>query len=291
MAEDTLQNREDLLQAIFESTQDAIIILDDKMCCLRANPSAGIITGIPNEQLVGRFLPDFVDTCFDLPAAWSAFIQTGRFAGEVAIKHIEGGFRTVEATGIANILPGQHLFIGHDITERKQSEIVLQDAKEELEAATKELRQQNGELLQTQTALLDSEEKYRTLFEHSLDAIILTDPRGGGRIISANPAACQMLGWSEEELIGKGREIMFDLEDPVVLALLKERAHSGSAKAQLIYKRKDGTSFPGEISTSLFTDRKGEPRAINIIRDISERKRADESLQQSEEKYRHLVEG
>ncbi len=128
-----LQDREDLLRAIFESTQDAIIILDGKMRCLRANLSAGTITGLPHEQLVGQLLPDFVDAGFDLSAAWSAFIQTGRFAGEVAIKHIGGDFRTVEATGIANILPGQHLFIGHDITERKQNEEALRWNKERAE--------------------------------------------------------------------------------------------------------------------------------------------------------------
>jgi PAS domain S-box-containing protein len=45
------------------------------------------------------------------------------------------------------------------------------------------------------------------LFEHSMDAIILSDPQDGGKILSVNPAACQMLGWLEDELIGKRRDV------------------------------------------------------------------------------------
>jgi len=99
------------------------------------------------------------------------------------------------------------------------------------------------------------------LFDHSMDAIFLNDPRDSGKILSANPAACRMLGWAKEELIGKGRDVMFDLEDPALSNLLGERTRSGSAKAQLTYRRKDGTTFPGELSTALFTDSNGEPRA------------------------------
>ena len=99
-------------------------------------------------------------------------------------------------------------------------------------------------------ALRQSENRYRMLFDHSTDAIILSDPRDGGKILSANPAACLMLGWAEEELISKGRDVMFDLEDPAVSNVLEELIRSGSAKAHLTYKRKDGTTFPGELRNS-----------------------------------------
>ena len=127
-------------------------------------------------------------------------------------------------------------------------------------------------------ALEESEKRYRMLFDHSTDAIILSDPRDGGKIISANPAAYRMLGWAEDELIGKGRSVMFDPEDPEVSDLLEELLRSGSAKAQLTYRRRDRTTFPGEMSTALFTDSNGEPRAVIVIRDITERKRAEETL-------------
>jgi PAS domain S-box-containing protein len=139
-------------------------------------------------------------------------------------------------------------------------------------------------------ALQKSEKRYRMLFNHSMDALILSDPRNNGRILSVNPAACQMLGWTEEELIGKGREIMFNREDPTVSNILSELMRSGSKKAQLTYRRKDGTTFPGEMSSAFFIDSDGEPRVVVIIRDITERKRAEEALRLSNNYNRSLIE-
>jgi PAS domain S-box-containing protein len=139
-------------------------------------------------------------------------------------------------------------------------------------------------------AVSESEKRYRMLFDHSTDAIILSDPRGGGKILSANPAACQMLGWEEEELVGKGRNVMFSLEDTAPNDVLNELQQSGSAKAQLIYRRKDGTRFPGELSTALFTDSNGEPRVVSIVRDITGRKKAEEALRLSNIYNRSLIE-
>jgi len=127
-------------------------------------------------------------------------------------------------------------------------------------------------------ALRESEKRYRMLFDHSTDAFILSDPRGCGRILSANPAACRMLGWTEKELIGRGRDVMFNLEDPAVSDVLDELMRTGSTKARLTYTRKDGTTFPGEISSAFFTDGNGDPRVVIIIRDITERKLAEETL-------------
>lgn len=136
----------------------------------------------------------------------------------------------------------------------------------------------------------ESEKRYLMLFDHSKDAIILSDPRKGGKILSVNPAACRMLGRKEEELIGRGRELMFDMEDPAASDVLNELMCSGSVEAHLTYRRKDGTKFPGELSTTLFTDSNGEPRAVIIIRDITERKKAEEKLRLASKYNRSLIE-
>ncbi|WP_231591861.1 histidine kinase dimerization/phosphoacceptor domain -containing protein [Methanosarcina sp. WH1] len=126
--------------------------------------------------------------------------------------------------------------------------------------------------------LMDGETLYRMIFDHSIDGIILTDPRDDGKILSANLAVCRMLGWTEEELVGKEHDAILDLQEPSLSALLDELILSGSARAQLTYRRKDGTTFLGEASMVFFMDCNGEPRTVSIIRDITERKQTEKSL-------------
>ena len=154
-----------------------------------------------------------------------------------------------------------------------------------LRARMEELGAHIGEQREANEALSESEKRYRLIFDNSLDAIILTDPRGAGKVLSANPAACRMLGWSEEYIIGKMRYPLLDPEDPATSTFLDERARSGSARTQITYRRKDGTTLIGELSSTLFTDSNGEPRSVAIIRDITERKRGEETLRY----HAHLV--
>lgn len=163
----------------------------------------------------------------------------------------------------------------------------LEDKMVQIEHAEKEIRKYNIALLreieerkQYAEALRESEIKYRAFFENSMDSILLTSP--DGRIFSANPAACLMFGYSEEELIKFGRSAVVDNTDPQLLLLLAERKRTGKAHGELSFIRKDGTHFPVEISSAVFTDHEGLENTSMIIRDITERKREEELLQESE---------
>ena len=124
--------------------------------------------------------------------------------------------------------------------------------------------------------LAESEEKYRLLYDNSMDAILLTSPDGS--IQAANPAACAMFQRTEEEIIKGGRNSVIDVTDPLISTALEERARTGRFVGELTFLRKDGTRFAGEVSSSIFTDRHGHTRSGMIIRDISERKHADERI-------------
>jgi PAS domain S-box-containing protein len=130
------------------------------------------------------------------------------------------------------------------------------------------------------TALRESEERYRLLFDSSMDAVLFTAP--DGRILSANPAACRMFGRPEEEIIQIGRNGILDSSDPRLNSALEERNRTGRFLGELTFIRKNGEIFPGEISNVVFTDMDGNPRTNMTIRDITERKKAEEALQQSE---------
>jgi PAS domain S-box-containing protein len=130
---------------------------------------------------------------------------------------------------------------------------------------------------EVEEALRESEERLQAIVGNSHDAIVVTDPAGKGRILSANPAASRMLGWTEEELIGLSREDILETRDPRLASALAERAQDGVMQADLTYKRKDGSTLAGEIASRLFLDRDGNRRAVTIIRDVSERKRMEEA--------------
>jgi PAS domain S-box-containing protein len=137
-------------------------------------------------------------------------------------------------------------------------------------------------------ALREAEGQFRAIFENSMDGALMTTPDGS--ILAANPAACRMLGRTEEEVCEAGRAGVVDLSDPRLPVLLEERARTGMARGELTFVRKDGTRFPVEISSRVFKDRHGDQRTSMIFREITERVRAEEKIRESEEKYRAVVE-
>ena len=144
----------------------------------------------------------------------------------------------------------------------------------------------NTKRKKAEVALRESEERYRLLFNTSIDAILLSSP--DGRIHSANPAACHMFERSEEELIQIDSAIL-DPSDPRLEAALQERDLTGRFIGELNGLRRDGTSFPMEIASAVFTDRNGEPRTSMIIRDITYRKRVEEEVSKLNENLEKRV--
>ncbi len=134
----------------------------------------------------------------------------------------------------------------------------------------------------------ESEARFQSIFENSLDGILLTVP--DGRILAANPSMCRMLGRSEEELCRLGREGVVDPSDPQLYEALQERTSTGRFNRILRLKKSDGTTFPAEISSAVFKTRTGEPRTSMIVRDISARVRAEETLHENEARQRMLLE-
>lgn len=128
----------------------------------------------------------------------------------------------------------------------------------------------------TEEKFRESEERYRLLFESSIDAFLLTSPDGS--ILAANPAACRMFGWTETEIKQRGRAGMIDTSDLRLSAALEERDRNGNFSGELTLVRRDGTRFPGEISTAIFTDKDGNRRTSMVIRDITARVEAENEL-------------
>jgi len=110
------------------------------------------------------------------------------------------------------------------------------------------------------------------------------------QIFNANEFACKSLGYSLDEL----RSMRVSDIDPAVteekmLEIKRSLETTGSATHQTIHRRRDGTTFPVEITASTM-DFQGKQYTISFVQDITERKRAEDALRESEEKFKVLAE-
>ncbi len=128
--------------------------------------------------------------------------------------------------------------------------------------------------------LKESEAKYRSFFENSMDGILLTVKDGS--VLAANKAACDIFNMTEAEVCAAGRAGLVDTTDPRLTLLLQEREETGKAKAEITVKRKDGTMFPGEVSSAVFKDAHGMEKISMVIRDISDRHLREQRIRLSE---------
>lgn len=136
-------------------------------------------------------------------------------------------------------------------------------------------------------SLSDTEERFRSCFENSLDGMILATTRGN--VLAANPAACAFLGRSVSELKQVGRAGIMDTENPHHQELLALHARTGKFKGELQFLKQDGTPFPVEVSSSIFTNSAGIEKSITTFRDITEKQTAQKELRRSYDRLRMLA--
>ena len=137
-------------------------------------------------------------------------------------------------------------------------------------------------------ALKESEKKYRSLLEGLRDSIIV---HRNTRILYLNPACEKVLGYSQESLLGKSIMILVppEFHELVTAAVKKRMAGETFEPYELDLIRGDGTRISVIMSGSL-VEFEGAPASVNLITDITERKRAQNALQESEKKYRSVIE-
>ncbi len=136
-------------------------------------------------------------------------------------------------------------------------------------------------------ALKASEEKYRLLVEEASDAIFISDQ--AGNYIDVNPKACELLGYSRSELLAmNSREVLHHQQEIKKNRLssnsLQQSGESFINERKLI--KKDGATIDVETNGKILPD----GRYMGIVRDITERKKTEKALRDSELRYRSLVE-
>ncbi|PLX80056.1 MAG: hypothetical protein C0615_01675 [Desulfuromonas sp.] len=135
--------------------------------------------------------------------------------------------------------------------------------------------------------LRNSETRFRSLVEQAADAIIIHDD--SGRLVEVNDQACISLGCSREELLEMSILEIEATYDSVQLSSIWTSVRYGNPLTmESRYWRKDGSVFPVEIRLGSFS-MQNKTLFLALVRDISERKKADAALRESEERYRSVV--
>jgi PAS domain S-box-containing protein len=130
--------------------------------------------------------------------------------------------------------------------------------------------QEQALLKQTEASLQACEARYQTLFEYAQVGIVLADDKSF--YLDANPSACRMLGYSRDEMIGlHASDIVVQAEVPHIGEALSEIHDQSDHHREWQFRRKDGSVFSAEVIATKMPD----GTLLGMIRDISDRKRAD----------------
>jgi PAS domain S-box-containing protein len=135
--------------------------------------------------------------------------------------------------------------------------------------------------------LVESEEKFKQVVELSVDGIIIGT--NDGKIVDCNGAACRIFGYDKKEIMElKVIDLLHEDFSRIIPGAAIGNENTGEKTVERVIRRKNGTLFPSEVATRKFK-LGNEERLIVYIRDITERKKAEDALKASEENFRALV--
>jgi PAS domain S-box-containing protein len=284
-AEKELQESSDYLEKIIDSVADPVFVKDREHRLLLANAAECELAGRSREEMIGRTDYDFfpkeqVDVFWEKD---EIVFKTGQGnINEEEITNAQGDKRViVTKKTLYSDMSGARYIVGviRDITEIKKAEAEVRKLNAELEQRVKE---------RTSQLVAANEELQLTQFCVDKASIGIFRISEEGEIKFANDLACLSLGYTPEELCSM---TIFDI-DPT---FNPERFHEhrgnmradGSRTFETIHRRKDGSTFPVEITVN-YLEYRDKGFTVSFARNISERKLAEEQLRQKKRQLEEL---
>ncbi|MDB5296063.1 MAG: sensor hybrid histidine kinase, partial [Phycisphaerales bacterium] len=134
----------------------------------------------------------------------------------------------------------------------------------------------------------ESEARYRAVFDASRDAKIIYTP--DGTVVEANAAAGRMYGYAPGDVAGaRAADVIHPDALPAFREFLRVAGAGGEFRCETVDRRRDGTAFPAEVIGTSFAHA-GRTLLMSVVRDVAERKRAEEARRMVEFRFRRLVE-
>jgi PAS domain S-box-containing protein len=259
-----LEETEKRFRTIVESADAGIVLVDAKTHIIAdANPRALGMIGAPREEVIGSVCHRFI-----CPAEAGKCPVTDLHErvdeSERLILTADGRSIPVLKTVVPAQISGRDLLIESfiDLSEQKK----------------------------TEDALRQSEERYREIIEHSVD--IIYSFSFSGEITTVSPAVLPLLGYQPDELIGKNVRDYFKPESQLRVQEEIDRKKNGivsDAFYEVEIRAKDGRYIPFEANIRIRSEGRENPDIIGIAREIAERKKSEDELKESEERFRTLL--
>jgi PAS domain S-box-containing protein len=253
-----LAESEARLAGVIQSAKDAVVVVESDRRVSLFNPAAERMFGCPAAAAVGRRITDFIPDEFGPLSGAPAGADVGSLS-----HRLRTGTRGVRAGGVefpieASVSTGAvggrrfHTLVVRDVTERRRAE--------------------------------ESLTLFRALIDRATDSIEVIDP-ATGRFVDVNETACRSHGYTRAEYLALGVPDV----DPLVAArpwraVVEERRRAGGGIVETRHRRKDGSTFPVEVSLGFV--RLGREYMVAVVRDTTDRKRAEETLRRSEAQLR-----
>ena len=240
-------------ESIFDSTLDAIVILDDQGICREANPAALALFGTQRQQLVGHPLRRFYLAASGPEATRDPLLDRNCAHGEIELVRRNGETFFAEYTVKTNYLPERHVAVLRDISSRREAE----------------------------RALRESDERYRQMADNIREVYWMLDA-GSKHILSINPAYETLTGRSLETLRANptSYQELFHPEDRVrVLTRLEEAGETGQIDEEFRIIRPDRAVRWVSVHGFAVRDAAGVVRRlVGTAQDITARKSAEEQM-------------
>src|SRR6202167_1721134 len=235
--------------SIFRNVLDGILIADNAGNCLDANPAAAAILRCSRNKLVGQHLGRFLADADGFAQAWNSFLRNKHQRGRARLVAGDGRTLYVNFTAAANYLPGRHLLILCDVTERTHAEFSLRKSEERFQQMASNIQEVFWMMDANTQEVTYVNKAYATLTGHSLASL------------RANPS-------SDRELIHSEDRIR-------VLSKLKDLANFGIFDEEFRFVRADSeVRWAWAKGFRVRTDE--VPRwLVGTVQDITSRKKAE----------------
>lgn len=280
---EALREREQRLQGIMDGVAEGILTADERGIVQSVNPATERIFGYKAAEMVGQplsmLMPEPDASAHDGYVA--EYLRTGRAkilgVGREARGLRQDGVVFPLEINVTELKQGRNrLFIGivRDITERKRTEEDLRRARDELESRVEERTRELSRLTREMGQILNS----------AGDAILGVS--ASGRINFANPAAAATTGWSVAEMVGRSLGLLLsenEDEDPRTVLYAKG--------GDRLFVHRDGSPFPVELAGAPIEENGQPAGAVVVFRDVTERRRAEESLKLAAKVFETISEG